>query len=176
MIRVSKFDDVYLKVDTDPSTSQELSDYLTFTVPGAQFMPQVRNRFWDGKIRLFNQMKKQLYFGLGPKIEDFCRSRNYELIVKDDPSFFQQEFSLNEVDDLAKNIGLTLEPRDYQKKAIAHAIRNNSLVAPFASCLFIASLAMICAALVPAFMPPLANSLPTPRLTKFTGSARKVRT
>jgi superfamily II DNA or RNA helicase len=135
MIRVSKFDDVYLKVDTDPSTSQELSDYLTFTVPGAQFMPQVRNRFWDGKIRLFNQMKKQLYFGLGPKIEDFCRSRNYELIVKDDPSFFQQEFSLNEVDDLAKNIGLTLEPRDYQKKAIAHAIRNKRcmLLSPTAS-------------------------------------------
>ena len=95
MIKVSKFDDVYLKVDTDPSTSQELSDYLTFTVPGAQFMPQVRNRFWDGKIRLYNQMKKQLYFGLGPKIENFCRSRNYELIVKDDPAFFQQEFSLN---------------------------------------------------------------------------------
>ena len=135
MIRVSKFDDVYLKVDTDPSTSQELSDYLTFTVPGAQFMPQVRNRFWDGKIRLFNQMKKQLYFGLGPKIEDFCRSRNYELIVKDDPSFFKQECSLNEVDDLAKNIGLTLEPRDYQKKAIAHAIRNKRcmMVSPTAS-------------------------------------------
>ena len=70
MLTVSKFDDVYLKVDCDPGTSQELSDYFTFTVPGAKFMPQVRNRFWDGKIRLFNQMTKRIYFGLYPKIEE----------------------------------------------------------------------------------------------------------
>ena len=54
MLTVSKFDDVYLKVDCDPGTSQELSDYFTFTVPGAKFMPQVRNRFWDGKLSLIH--------------------------------------------------------------------------------------------------------------------------
>ena len=33
-------------------------------------------------------------------------------------------FSNEDVDDLAQSVGLTLEPRDYQKRAIAHAISN----------------------------------------------------
>ena len=81
MLTVSKLNDVYLKIDCDPGTSQELSDYFTFTVPGARFMPQVQNRFWDGKIRLFNQMTKQIYFGLYPKIEEFCKQRDYTLDI-----------------------------------------------------------------------------------------------
>ena len=97
MLNVSKLDDVYLKVNCDPGTSQELSDYFTFTVPGAQFMPQVRNRFWDGKIRLFNQMTKTIYFGLYPRLEEFCKQRSYQLNIEEDRSFSQQEFSLNEV-------------------------------------------------------------------------------
>ena len=135
MLSVSKLDDVYLKVNCDPGTSQELSDYFTFTVPGAQFMPQVRNRFWDGKIRLFNQMTKTVYFGLYPRLEEFCKQRSYELNIEEDVSFFQQEFSLNEIDDLVNSIGLTLVPRDYQKKAVAHAIRNKRclLLSPTAS-------------------------------------------
>ena len=135
MLNVSKIDDVYLKVDCDPGTSQELSDYFTFMVPGAQFIPQVRNRFWDGKIRLFNQMTKTIYFGLYPQLEEFCKQRSYELNIEEDRSFFQQEFSLNEIDDLVESIGLTLTPRDYQRKAVAHAIRNKRclLLSPTAS-------------------------------------------
>ena len=128
---------MYLKVDCDPGTSQELSDYFTFTVPGARFMPQVQNRFWDGKIRLFNQMTKQIYFGLYPKIEEFCNQRNYTLDIKEDTSFLQAEFSLKEVDDLAKSVKLPnkFTVRDYQKKAIAHAVRNKRclLLSPTAS-------------------------------------------
>ena len=137
MLTVSKFDDVYLKVDCDAGTSQELSDYFTFTVPGAQFMPQVRNRYWDGKIRLFNQMTKRIYFGLYPKVEEFANQRNYKLNIEEDKAFYQQEFSLNEVDDLAASVSLSKEYviRDYQKRAIAHAIRNKRclLLSPTAS-------------------------------------------
>ena len=137
MITVSKLNDVYLKVDCDPGTSQELSDYFTFTVPGARFMPQVQNRFWDGKIRLYNQMTKQIYFGLYPKVEEFCKQRGYKLNIEEDRAFFQSEFALKEVDDLAKSIRLPEKytPRDYQKKAIAHAIRNKRclLLSPTAS-------------------------------------------
>ncbi len=74
LLTVSKLDDVYLKVDCDPGTSQELSDYFTFTVPGARFMPQVQNRFWDGKIRLYNQMTKQIQFGLYPRQKSFVNT------------------------------------------------------------------------------------------------------
>ena len=55
MITVNKKNEVYLKIDTDPSTEQELSDFFTFEVPGARFMPLYKNRMWDGKVRLFSQ-------------------------------------------------------------------------------------------------------------------------
>ena len=52
-IRVRKYNSVYIQVDAEKSTCRELSDYFTFDV-AASFMPAYRNRYWDGKIRLFN--------------------------------------------------------------------------------------------------------------------------
>ena len=72
-----------------------------------------------------------------PKIEEFCNQRNYTLDIKEDTSFLQAEFSLKEVDDLAKSVKLPnkFTVRDYQKKAIAHAVRNKRclLLSPTAS-------------------------------------------
>ena len=134
-ITVSKLDDVNLKVDCESGISQELSDFFTFEVPGAKFMPTYRNKFWDGKIRLYNQMTKTIYAGLYNKIDEFCQQRDYKLNIIEDSSFYQQEFALSEVDDLSASISLTMEPRDYQKKAVAHAIRNKRcvLLSPTAS-------------------------------------------
>ena len=54
-MRISKKNEVYLTLsDLSSSQNQELSDFFTFEVPGAKFMPMVRNRMWDGKIRLFS--------------------------------------------------------------------------------------------------------------------------
>jgi hypothetical protein len=52
-------------------------------VPGAQFMPAVRNKIWDGKIRLANLMTKQIYKGLIPYIAKFAAERDYELVIDD---------------------------------------------------------------------------------------------
>ena len=79
MINVSKFDDVYLKIDCDPGTSQELSDYFTFTVPGARFMPAYRNRMWDGKVRLFNMYTRELYLGLLDYLKEFADQLEYKI-------------------------------------------------------------------------------------------------
>jgi superfamily II DNA or RNA helicase len=125
---VSKLSDVYLKVDCNSGISQELSDFFTFEVPGAKFMPTYKSKFWDGKIRLFNQVTNTIYAGLYNKIDDFCQQRGYTLDIIEDSSFYQQEFALSEVDDLSASINLTMVPRDYQKKAVAHAIRNKRCV------------------------------------------------
>ena len=53
-MKISKVNEVYLELEVDEDVSRELSDYFTFEVPGAKFMPQYRNRMWDGKIRLFS--------------------------------------------------------------------------------------------------------------------------
>ena len=74
-----------MKVDcADTGMTYELSEYFTFKVPGAEFMPTYRNRMWDGKIRLFNMWNKSLYVGLTHKLEEFCKERGYELLGLDD--------------------------------------------------------------------------------------------
>ena len=80
---IKKINDVYLKIDTDPAIAQELSDYFTFEVPGAKFMPTVRNRMWDGKIRLFSKQTGQIYVGLLSYLKQFCEKNEIEYSVED---------------------------------------------------------------------------------------------
>ena len=70
---ISKKNDVYVRVETEPNYARELSDFFTFEVPGARFMPTCRKRIWDGKIRLYNIMNGEIYFGLVPYIEEFAK-------------------------------------------------------------------------------------------------------
>ena len=61
---ISKKNEVYLQVKAEPHVYYELADQFTFDVPGAKFMPQYRNKYWDGKIRLFNtQVEREVVVG-----------------------------------------------------------------------------------------------------------------
>ena len=72
IISIRKVNEVTVKIFCSPSTAQELSDEFTFTVPNAKFHPKVRARVWDGKIRLFNMLTREIYAGLVPAIEDYA--------------------------------------------------------------------------------------------------------
>ena len=63
-MRISKVNEVHLKVETEPSIARELADYFTFEVPGHKFMPAYKNKIWDGKIRLFSIATGRIYVGL----------------------------------------------------------------------------------------------------------------
>ena len=134
-ITITKVDEVYNKITCEPGIAYELNEYFTFEVPGAKFMPAVRNKFWDGKIRLYNVMSGYLYAGLNDKIEEFAKSRNYEIEYASD--FSDAEFSLKEANEFIDSLNIPdkFERRDYQVKAFAHAIRKNRvlLLSPTAS-------------------------------------------
>lgn len=132
-IRIEKYDEVYIKVYCDPGTAYEMSEYFTFDVPGAKFMPAYRNKVWDGKVRLYNPMSQTLYYGLLPYVERFCRERQYEIEYLSD--FSHEEFSVVEAKEFIDSLDLTLVPRDYQIKAFIHAVRNRRtlLLSPTAS-------------------------------------------
>ena len=49
---IKKKNEVFITIDSEQYVYHELSDHFTFEVPGAKFMPQYRNKYWDGKIRL----------------------------------------------------------------------------------------------------------------------------
>ena len=136
---ISKKNEVYLNIKTEPNYARELSDFFTFEVPGARFMPSYRNKYWDGKIRLFNQMNGEIYVGLLPYIEEFAKRNELEIKykqgVKDEGEHrtsilggFVRRVS-------PKSKGKTLQIRDYQMAAFTHAVRNNRslLLSPTAS-------------------------------------------
>ena len=132
-LEISRHDEVHLKVRCEPGVAQELSEYFTFFVPGYKFMPAYKNKFWDGKIRLFNPLTCLIYTGLLPYIEKFCKERNYLLDYIDD--FSCEEFSLKEAKDFVNKIKPTMQPRDYQLDAFVYAVRNRRalLLSPTAS-------------------------------------------
>jgi len=133
IIEIEKLDETYNKITCEPGVAYELNDYFTFDVPGAKFMPAYKNKFWDGKVRLYNVMTGLLYGGLNKYVEEFANSRNYCLIYKSD--FSADEFSVKEAKDFIAEIKPTFEPRDYQLEAFVHAIRNRRslLLSPTAS-------------------------------------------
>lgn len=124
VVNVEKVNEVYVRVLADPSLKMEMSEYFTFEVPGAKFMPAVRNKVWDGKVRLLNTMTGYIYAGLVPYIKKFCDQRGYDCQVSKElgeTEAVPDDFGY----DLAKQVDAAFEVRDYQNDAIVHAIRHN---------------------------------------------------
>lgn len=136
---ISKKNEVYLKIESEPHVLQELSDKFTFEVPNAKFMPQYRRRFWDGKIRLFSTHTGEIYVGLLDKVIAFCEQHNYTYEFRDS-KFYGVPFEVNEmvsregVSDYMKKISRHT-PRDYQEDAVYRALRYNRglMISPTAS-------------------------------------------
>ena len=100
---ITKKDEVYIKVDCEPSIAQEICDHFTFLVPGYTFMPAYRNRLWDGKIRLFNIYNRLLYGGL---LEHLCKFLYlHQYTVK-----FESDFEVTKCDITSEFIDLLKLP------------------------------------------------------------------
>ena len=127
LLTVSKVNETYLKVDCNRGLAQELNEFFSFFAPGYKFMPSFKNRFWDGKIRLFNLNNNSMYVGLLPYLKTFCQERNYDLEVPDELEL-QEEFSFIDAEQYSSTLNLPLTPRRYQLEAFTHCIRNNRSV------------------------------------------------
>ena len=132
-IIIDKKDEVYLKIEAEADIRRELGQYFTFEVPGFRFMPQYRNRVWDGKIRLFSYATGQIYAGLYPYIVNWCKENDVQIV--DGAKIKDTEVEDSKIDALIKALKIPLEIRDYQREAFVHSIRKNRclLVSPTAS-------------------------------------------
>jgi superfamily II DNA or RNA helicase len=118
---ITKVNEVFFRIETESSVKQELSDYFTFLVPGASFMPSVRNKYWDGKIRLYNFVTGLIYCGLIRQIYRFAERKGYKIELLSDniiPRTPKNDVELN----------LTLTPRDYQIMAYEYGVENHRAV------------------------------------------------
>ena len=130
---IDKVNEVYLKIEAEADIRRELGEYFTFEVPGFKFMPQYRNRVWDGKIRLFSYATGKIYAGLYPYIVNWCKENNVQIV--DGSKIQDTKVDNKKLDDLIKALKLPHEVRDYQKEAFRYSIEKNRclLVSPTAS-------------------------------------------
>ena len=136
---ISKANEVFLKVDSEPHIEYELRDHFTFEVEGAKFMPQYRNRNWNGEIHLFDMRSKRIYIGLLDRIISFCQRHDYTYKFVDN-EYYGAPFEINEgisyegVKDYMQSI-CSHSPRKYQVEGVYDALRHNRklLISPTAS-------------------------------------------
>ena len=130
---IDKKNEVYLKIEADADIRRELGEYFTFEVPGFKFMPQYRNRVWDGKIRLFSYATGQIYAGLYPYIVDWCNKNDIQIV--DGTKIADVTVNEEDVTRFLKALKIPLEIRDYQREAFVHSITKSRclLLSPTAS-------------------------------------------
>jgi len=131
---IDKPDEIYLKIEADADIRRELGEYFTFEVPGFKFMPQYRNRVWDGKIRLFSYATGKIYAGLYPYILNWCKENGVQVV--DGTKIKDTNIEDKKIDQFIKALKIPkIEVRDYQKEAFVHAVKKNRclLLSPTAS-------------------------------------------
>ena len=136
---IEKVNEVYLKIQTEPHVEYELRDRFTFEVPNKKFMPQYRNKYWDGYVHLYNLKTKRIYVGLLDKIVAFCENHGYSYEFTPNkfyglPFEVNPEISKEGVREYIKSI-TNYKARDYQIDAVYDALRYNRklLISPTAS-------------------------------------------
>lgn len=128
-VNIEKVNEVFLKATCDDSGFlREMSDYFTFEIPNWRFMPQARNRMWDGKIRLFNWHKKHLYLGLLPYVRKFCEDRRVRVSHKEGEFDNIPQITREEIESWIEDQQLKIKPRHYQVDGLLHAINNQRSV------------------------------------------------
>ena len=138
-LEIFKKNEVFLQIKAEPHVYYELADQFTFEVPGAKFSPAYKKRFWDGKIRLFNIQKQEIYAGLLDRVVQFCKDHEYTYEFVDN-KYFGLPFEVNKmiskegVKDYMNAIS-KYKPRDYQIEGVYDALRHNRklLISPTAS-------------------------------------------
>lgn len=139
MIKVEKHNEVYMRIYTDRSVEQELSDFFRFRVKGYQYQPSYKAKLWDGYIRLFNLQTKTLYVGLIDYVIEFAKRNEYEIEVSKDLNS-RRGISYDQVKEFTDSLtlharGKPIDLRDYQIEAIQVALDRSRvmLISPTAS-------------------------------------------
>jgi superfamily II DNA or RNA helicase len=128
---VESIDEVRYYVKTEKGIKQELRDYFSFMVPGAQYMPLYKKRIWDGKVRLYDILSSTLPRGLKTYLQKFCKDRGYELNIKET----QNPLCVTEdqLQDFYESLKVSVRKQpvkmhDHQKQGILHVLNNHRSV------------------------------------------------
>lgn len=126
-IDIEPYDDTFCSVLTDSAIEREISDYLSFVIPGSEFMRRGRRRHWDGRIRLYNRTTKLTYVGLVRRIVRWAEKHEYSVQVH--PGLNSEtDWNYHDTDRLFKTYPPPMQPRPYQRDGITMALRHQRLL------------------------------------------------
>lgn len=119
---ITNADESFIKIHCDESVAWELRDAFSFRPPGFQFVPSYRKKLWDGYLRLFNPLSRQIYRGLAPQVMKWATERGYTYEYDDED--LDTSFSVEEANEFIEKLNPKHMPRDYQVNSFVHAIRS----------------------------------------------------
>ena len=119
---ITNVNESYIKVQCDESVAWELRDAFSFRPPGFQFVPSYKQKLWDGYLRLFNPLSRQMYRGLAPQVMAWATKRGYTYTYEDED--LDNSFSIEEANEFVDQLNPKHPPRDYQLNSFVHAIRS----------------------------------------------------
>ena len=142
-LTIHYYNETYCKVEAPDTVLYELNDLFSFYVPGFRYMPDYKNKIWDGKTRLFYIDSQMLMVGHVGKVVKFCQQNNISYSIDDkvknqisnpDYDYDDVENFLNNLDLRLKN-GKAISPYEEQRKAVHTALktRRRLLISPTSS-------------------------------------------
>lgn len=135
-VTITKINEVYIKIECEPSLAAELYHHFSFQPLGYQYSPKYKARVWDGYIHLYNYNEKRLYAGLFQQLVEYLREHNhtYEIVDNgyygriDEETNIDKQYLIDYVKSLNIHAhGNKIEPRDFQIEAAYTAIRYKRL-------------------------------------------------
>lgn len=91
-------------------------------------MPAYKRKQWDGRVKLYNMVSKQMNVGLYTHLRRFCADRFYQLEILEHEYYgvpsFKEDIDHPALIDFLSVLDVPFKPRDYQYKAIAHGVEN----------------------------------------------------
>jgi superfamily II DNA or RNA helicase len=130
-IKVKLKDHSMMFIDCDAGIDQELRDFFSFFVPNYRFHPRFRSKHWDGKIKLYNILRKEMNVGLFSKLKTFAKNRGYTLELEKTSHGYpgqKTELDQNSLIEMIKSLNLPFVPYDYQYESLVHAITTERCV------------------------------------------------
>ena len=80
-VQIEKVNELYFRVNCEPSIAYELNDHFAFFVPGFKYQPLFKSGRWDGKIRLFNPKVRTIRSGLLIDLIKFLNKNDYSYSI-----------------------------------------------------------------------------------------------
>lgn len=125
-VHIRKINESFIHVSSDDrGIEQEISEYFTFAIEGAKFMPAYKSGQWDGKARLYSMTKKTLPYGLYNTLVKYLKEAEVE--ISDSFGGERNVLSYEEIEEYVLNLDLAargepIDPRDYQIEAIHNSL------------------------------------------------------